>query len=87
METPNRCGDDCGVGLSAVDGPCISFVVFDADARSHTNRDRDQLLAQLADLARQRGLRVDKAAPAFTSHGRLMFAVGPHRGGTEAKEK
>jgi hypothetical protein len=55
----------------------ISFAVFDADARSRSNRDRDELLAQLTDLAREHGLRVDKAALAFTEPGRLTFYGTP----------
>lgn len=55
----------------------ISFAVFDADARSRTNHGRDELLAQLVDLARQSGLRIDKAALAFTEHGRLKFYGTP----------
>lgn len=55
----------------------ISFAVFDRDASSRTSRDRDALLAQLVSLARASNLRVDKAALAFTEHGRLTFYGTP----------
>jgi len=55
----------------------VSFAVFDADARNRTNHDRAELLAQLADLARENGLRVDKAALAFTEYGQLTFYGTP----------
>jgi hypothetical protein len=66
-------GNGMKINLAHLRHQGISFAVFDADARSRTDRDRDELLAQLADLARANGLRVDKAALAFTEHGRLTF--------------
>lgn len=55
----------------------INFAVFAADAPSHSNRARDQLLGQLAVEARQSGLRVDKAALAYSQGGRTSFYGTP----------
>ena len=55
----------------------ISFAVFDADATSRMSHDRDDLLQRLVGLARRNGLRVDKAALAFTRNGRLTFYGTP----------
>jgi hypothetical protein len=55
----------------------VSFAVFDADARTRTNRDRNELLEALVLGARAAGLRVDKAALAFVSGGRLQFFGTP----------
>jgi len=51
-------------------GGWIDFAVFDAKA---TNGDNDNLLAQLIMSARNAGLKVDQAALAFNSAGRLRF--------------
>jgi hypothetical protein len=51
----------------------INFVVFEADARSHTTQGRSQLLGDLTLEARRLGLRVDKAALAYRSGSRVEF--------------
>lgn len=51
----------------------INFVVFDADATDHTDSSRATLLSQLVMKARISGLKVEKAALAFSQHGRLGF--------------
>jgi hypothetical protein len=51
----------------------INVAVFQADARSDLNTDRAGLLADLTAQIRRNGLRVDKAALAYTQHGRLQF--------------
>jgi hypothetical protein len=55
----------------------INFAVFAADAPTHTRGDRDIALRDLTSKARAAGLRVDKAALAFTEHGRLTFYGTP----------
>ncbi|MCB9717008.1 MAG: hypothetical protein H6712_24340 [Myxococcales bacterium] len=55
----------------------INFAVFAADAPSHRDRDRGQLLAELTAEARRSGLRVDKAALAFSQSGRQTFYGTP----------
>ena len=55
----------------------INFAVFAADSPSRTNQGRAELLADLADRARTSGLRVDKAALAFTEGGRATFYGTP----------
>lgn len=55
----------------------IHFVVFAADSPSRTNHDRAALLADLANRARHEGFRIDKAALAFTEHGRPTFYGTP----------
>lgn len=55
----------------------INFAVFDADARTRNDRDRSELLAELASEARRSGLRVDKAALAFSEGGRLTYYGTP----------
>lgn len=51
----------------------IDFVVFDADATTHSNQDRSRLLEQLTKSARASGLRVQKSALAFAENGELRF--------------
>ena len=51
----------------------ISFAVFAADATSHTDRERSEVLIDLTMRARAAGLRVDKAALAYEQNGRTMF--------------
>jgi len=51
----------------------IDFVVFDADARSHMRDDRAEILGTLMQEARRAGLRVDKAALAYRTGGRIEF--------------
>lgn len=55
----------------------IDFAVFAADARSGTDRGRDELLRDLVFAARQRGLKVDKAALAFRHGARVRFYGTP----------
>lgn len=55
----------------------INFVVFDADARSHTTQGRSQLLGALTLEARRLELRVDKAALAYRSGSRVEFWERP----------
>lgn len=51
----------------------INFAVFDCDVRSGLDSDRHNKLAELTATARHSGLRVDKAALAFTKNGRLQY--------------
>jgi len=51
----------------------IDFVVFGADARTHTPSARQELLADLVAAARAHGLKIDKAALAFRQLGRTVF--------------
>lgn len=51
----------------------IDFVVFDADARSPTASARDALLQRLVVSARVNGLKVDKAALAFSDGNGVAF--------------
>ena len=55
----------------------IDFAVFDADAISHTDQDRAELLAQLTNHARSSGLRIQKSALAFQEGGQLRFFGTP----------
>lgn len=55
----------------------INFAVFAADAPSRLNSDRNDVLGNLTSKAEAAGLRVDKAALAFTEHGRLTFYGTP----------
>jgi hypothetical protein len=55
----------------------IDFAVFDADANSHLNSDRDALLQQLAFSARRAGLNIDKAALAFRQGSGVAFYGSP----------
>ncbi len=56
-------------------GGWINFAVF--DARS-TNGSNDALLAQLTYSARNSGLKVDQAALAYRSGGRIQFYGAKH---------
>ena len=58
-------------------GGWINFAVFDARSNSGTDADNSQLLAQLTARARAASLRVDQAALAFMSAGRLRFFGSP----------
>lgn len=51
----------------------VNFVVADADATTGLEDDRDAVLARVWASARRAGLRVDKAALAFSEGGRLRF--------------
>lgn len=53
----------------------ISFAVFAADAPSRSDSDRAELLQALTNEARRSGLRVDKAALAY-SEGRRTYYYG-----------
>jgi hypothetical protein len=55
----------------------IDFAVFAADASVSSNPARDELLSDLVIAARQRGLKIDKAALAFRSGGRTTFFGTP----------
>lgn len=56
----------------------ISFAVFGADARTHVNDDRANLLARLILAARtDLNWRVEKAALAFTEGSRVTFYGTP----------
>lgn len=55
----------------------INFAVFEADARTHRDADRGELLADLTIRARRQGLRVDKSALAFTEGGRQTYYGTP----------
>lgn len=54
-------------------GGWINFAVFDARSSSGSRDDNSQLLAQLTAQARNANLRIDQAALAFMSGGRLQF--------------
>jgi hypothetical protein len=55
----------------------VSFAVFDADALTHLDSDRGELLSDLTSRARRAGLRVEKSALAFAEHGRMSFYGTP----------
>ncbi|HEY4240923.1 MAG TPA: hypothetical protein VGM88_13965 [Kofleriaceae bacterium] len=55
----------------------INFAVFDADAQTHTSHERSQLLSELVFEARRSGLRVDKAALAFSAGRGISFYGTP----------
>ncbi len=61
----------------AQNGGWINFAVFDARSSSGSRDDNSQLLAQLTAKARGANLRVDQAALAFMSGGRLQFFGSP----------
>ncbi len=50
-----------------------SVAIFDADVQSRSNKDRQQVLADLTTRAREVGLRVDRSVLVFTQFGRQMF--------------
>jgi hypothetical protein len=54
-------------------GGFIDFVVFEANANSGTDADRDDVLADLTMRARRMGLQVDVSALAYSEHGRVRF--------------
>lgn len=62
---------------SSTTGGYIDFAVFEADANTHRNQDRNRLLMQLANSARRNGLKVDKAALAFEENGNVIFYGAP----------
>jgi hypothetical protein len=51
----------------------IDFAVFDADAQSDSDSSRASVLSGLTMAARQKGLKVDKSALAFSRAGRIQF--------------
>jgi len=55
----------------------IDFAVFDADAVARTSSARSALLAQLTQVARQSGLRIQKSALAFVENGQVTFYGAP----------
>lgn len=61
----------------ARNGGWISFAVFEAKSTSGTSTDNSKLLEQLTVRARASSLRVDQAALAFMSGGRLQFFGSP----------
>ena len=58
-------------------GGYIDFAVFDADATTRMNSDRDKLLVDLTMEARRQGLKIDKSALAFMENGRVKFYGTP----------
>lgn len=62
----------------AQSGGWISFCVFGTRSSSGTNTDNSRLLAQLTTKARANNLRVDQAALAFESAGRIQFFGSRH---------
>lgn len=58
-------------------GGWISFAVFDARSTTGNSTENSKLLAQLTVRARAASLRVDQAALAFMSGGRLQFFGSP----------
>jgi hypothetical protein len=54
-------------------GGWIDFAVFNANANSHRDTDRNRLLHQLTVSARRSGLKIDKAALAYEENGDVMF--------------
>ncbi|HCY15708.1 MAG TPA: hypothetical protein DHV21_06990 [Curvibacter sp.] len=61
----------------SLSGGWINFAVFDARSSSGTRDDNARLLAQLAARARASNLRIDQAALAFMSGGRVQFFGSP----------
>jgi len=61
----------------AQNGGWINFAVFDARSTSGAQDDNARLPAQLTAKARSANLRVDQAALAFMSGGRLQFFGSP----------
>ena len=61
----------------AQNGGWINFAVFDIRSSSGTRDDNSRLLAQLTAKARHANLRIDQAALAYMSGGRLQFFGSP----------
>jgi hypothetical protein len=55
----------------------VDVAVFAADARSHLDRDRAELLADYTVETRQLGLHVQKSALAFREYGRTKYFGTP----------
>ncbi len=55
----------------------IDFAVFNADARNHDDEGRRQLLSRLVVQARRNGLKIDKAALAYSESGRTKCYGAP----------
>lgn len=55
----------------------VNFAVFDARASSGARDDNARLLAQLTSKARGSNLKIDQAALAFSSGGRIQFFGSP----------
>lgn len=58
-------------------GGWINFAVFEARSSSGSQSDNSRLLAQLTVKGRGANLRIDQAALAFMSGGRLQFFGSP----------
>lgn len=57
----------------ATNGGWINFAVFDARSTSGSTTDNANLLSRLTAKAQAASLRVDQAALAFVSNGRIQF--------------
>ena len=55
----------------------IDFAVFNTDASSHLDRDRQRLLGELTARTQLNRLKVDKAALAFAECGQIKFFGTP----------
>lgn len=51
----------------------LDFAVFDANARTGLDSDRDDLLSDLTVSARRAGLKVDVSALAYEENGQIRF--------------
>lgn len=65
------------VRLRARNGSWLNVAVFDACSTSGSQEANSRVLAQLIVKARAARLRIDQAALAFTSSGRLRFHGSP----------
>jgi hypothetical protein len=61
------------IQLAHIHAQGIDFAVFSAEAISHSNSDRSEILHRLTAAARSTGLRIDKSALAFTDNGKWQF--------------
>lgn len=61
----------------AQSGGWINFAVFDARSTTGSTSDNSQLLALLVARARANSLKIEQAALAFSSGGRLQFFGSP----------
>lgn len=61
------------INLSHIQEQGLNCAIFDANSANDTDAGRSQLLAQLLSAARREGLRVDKAALAYSQFGRPYF--------------
>jgi hypothetical protein len=65
------------IGMAHLRTQGIDFAVFDADATDRTQQGRNRLLGELVARARANGLKVDKAALAFSEFGHVTFFGTP----------